>query len=623
MSPRVRLGPALLSLAALLLLLAAPTRRAHAWVEAHVEADDIRVILDRTGAARIEHRITLKIAGGPLRTLDLRGVDKDATPDPDAYLVPHREAAANSLANAVPITADPIPGDGKLLPDGSPAPPVLRLRLGEKGVSRGVYVVFMRYTTRLGARIKPDGGLTRVEWRGPTWDDGFDSARVTFELPAAPTEPRAADPAPREGTEPGAPAAPREALVLTKVRRGVAKDEIELYRPYVPKGEAITWAIRVDARALAPPAPPARPAAPELTGLAALSRRGIAIGGGLLLFAAYALLVGLKAREVARAAAAAGVTPRPFVPLGPTARALLAGAAIAGGVFVQIGLGRATLGALLVLGATALAAHRAPIVPRRATLRGPGRWLPVADEEAFREPPRPTGAWLDVSTRAGKAIFAALVAGVLGGAFALAEVARDDGLVIAFDLPVLLAIFGTGRLAELPPDPARAPARRLRDVARRVRRALAAEDVRVVGKIRVPDGSAEPDELRLAIAPKGALPGFGVLEVGVVYASGGGGWIGLPEVLLRVAAGSACERALEGLARAARRARGRKPSERVLAFTPRMPTARMTAALVVRLARAVQAAEGAAGEETRARVDGGGSPGKPGSAPKPPSRRAA
>jgi hypothetical protein len=49
----------------------------------------------------------------------------------------------------------------------------------------------------------------------------------------------------------------------------------------------------------------------------------------------------------------------------------------------------------------------------------------------------------------------------------------------------------------------------------------------------------------------------------------------------------------------------------------------MTAALVVRLARAVQAAEGAAGEETRARVDDGGPSGKPGTAPKPPSRRAA
>ena len=76
MSARVRLGAALPALA--FALSTAAARPALAWVDAHVEGDDVRVTLDRGGEARVEHKITLKIAGGPLRSLDIRGVDADA-----------------------------------------------------------------------------------------------------------------------------------------------------------------------------------------------------------------------------------------------------------------------------------------------------------------------------------------------------------------------------------------------------------------------------------------------------------------------------------------------------------------------------------------------------------------
>jgi hypothetical protein len=574
MVPRARLGAAL---AASLLTLGLP-RAAHAWVEAHVESDDVRVSVERSGDARVEHKITLKVAGGPLRALDIRGVDADATPDPDGYVAPQKESLKGSLASAQPIAAERMPPELKPRTDGSPAPHVLRLRFDpDRGLGRGVYVILIRYTTRLTSRITKEGALSKLTWRGPTWDDGFDSARVTFELPAAPTAPRADE---ATAAEPG----DRAPLVLSTVRRGTAKDFIELLRPYAPKGEPITWAIKADTRAFQAPKPAAAPPAAGLDGvLGDAARRAVLGAGALSLFLLYASLVALKASEVRRRAAAL----RPLVPLPAAVRAILAGAALTAGAFTQVVLMRATLGSLLVLTAAALAAHRGPRADR-APLRGPGRWLPVTESAALRDPPRLAGTWLDASTRAGKLLLLLSSALVVGGAALLFETSPFRAELVALDVVALFAVFGTGRLAQLAPDPAVAPARFFRDVARRVRKQV--PDVRVVGRIRVPDGRAEPDELRLALAPRAAPAGFGGLEVGVVYVSGAGGVFAVPELILRVTSDSACEEALASLIRHGRAARGRKPGERAVIFTPRLPDARTTAAIAVRLSRAMAAA---------------------------------
>src|SRR4029078_6533360 len=123
------------------------------------------------------------------------------------------------------------------------------------------------------------------------------------------------------------------------------------------------------------------------------------------------------------------------------------------------------------------------------------------------------------------------------------------------------AIFCTGRRAELPPRP-EAPARFFREVARHARRALKDEEIRVVGRSRIREGSPTPDEVRLALAPRKAIAGFTSIEVGVVYAPGAGGPIGLPEGLLRLAAGSACGAATAGLGRRGRGTRGRRTGDR-------------------------------------------------------------
>jgi hypothetical protein len=589
MSVRARVWAVLLALA----VLVAPVRPALAWVELHVEADDVRLTLEKNGEARVEHKITLKIAGGPLRSLDIRGVDTDAVPDPEGYVVPQREAERGSLALAVPAVAERLPVDVRPRSDGSPPPTVLRVRFErERGLGRGVYVLFVRYATHLAARAPAGAALARIEWRGPVWDDGFDSARVTFDLPASATEPHADDTVdPAEGAQ-------RAPLVLSTVRRGAQRDQIELLRPYAPKGEAITWAIRADARALQRPATvAARPSGVRAALAGAIpdsAARTVLAVAAIALFVLYSVLVALKSAEAARLARAAGVAARPLVPLPAPVRALLAGTLLVGGLFVQLVADRATLGALLVLAAVALAAHRTPHRVR-AELRGPGRWLPVAEATAFADPPRLRGAYLDVSTRAGKLILLLLLGAVVAVAYHLHDTSPYRAGLVVLDGTALLAIFCTGRLAELPPDPATAPARFLRDVARRLRRELG-NDVRLVGRIRVPDGSDRADELRLAVVPRATPAGFGAIEIGEVHVQGIGGAIGLPEVLFRVKGGSACEAVIEPLARHGRKVRGRRPAERVIVFSPRLPTARMTAGLVARLVRAVTTATAAPAE---------------------------
>jgi hypothetical protein len=571
----------------------AVSSRARAWVEVHVAGDDVRLLVDRAGAARVEHRITLKISGGPLRAFDIRGVDSDAVLDPDGYVAPFREGSQGSLASAIPVTTEMLPEGMRAREDGRASPPTLRVRFDtEKGLRRGTYTLLVRYKTDLMARglIKLDGAMGTVTWRGPAWDDGLDSARATFELPSAPTPPRTFE----ASVDPHDESAPPPPSVLSTVRRGTERDEIELIRTYAPKGEPIVWAVRVDARAFrAAPEAASRPslALPEGAGeLLTPERRPtfmLALGAGLFLL--FSVLVALKAREAMRLARAAGTEARPLLRMPLFLRSAGAGGLLTSGIALELTMRSPTVGAALVALATALAAHRTPLWSHTSSLRKPGRWLPVAEREAFRAPPRRKGAYLDVSTREGKGILLALLGAIGAGAAVMWRTEPYYAYLIALDATPLLAIFCTGRMRELPPDPAAAPAGFLRDVAKRVQRLLRAkgreQEARAIGRVRVPDGSPDADELRLGIVPKAPIAGFLGIEVGVVYVPGAGGAIEMPEVLLRVAAGSPCEEAMAELMRHGKSMRGRRPNEKVVLFTPRLPTARMTAGIAAALVR--------------------------------------
>ena len=556
-------------------------------------SDLVRILLDREGPARVEHRITVRIAGGPLKALDLRGVDGDAEPETGAFLVNEHDASIKSLASAREITAELIPPDNKPTKDGSPSPSILRLRLGEKGIGRGTYVIQVRYKTRLAERgfVTYDGGGAHVKWKGVVWDDPFDSARVTFDLPGAPVAPRSD---PTASVEPGV----EPPLVLTSLRRKGDRDELELLRPYVPTGEPITWTFVADARAFAKSAPATpRPIDAPMIAIAQPTGSSGRFGAVWLAAAAagflgFAFLVARKVREVGVAAASAGTKPAPLVPMPVLARAPLAAAGLAAGVGLQIVKRAWTPSALVLLAVVALVAHRAPAWPKSFFLRKPGRWLPVAERDVTTKAPRPTGPWLDVSTRAGKVTFVILLGLVAGLAALAGQSSRHLAAMIALDATVLLAIFGTGRVTGLPPRPEAIVAPFLADVRARLAKVLGAS-ARFVGRIRVADGESSPDELRLGVVPRPAAQGFRSIEVGAVVLPGTGGAARMPGVLLRFVEGSPCEAQLGEMVRAGKITRGKKPGEVAVVFSPRLPTARMTADLAARLARAVTVQEAA------------------------------
>ena len=594
----------------ILAVLLASARPAYAWIENHVAADEVRLELDAAGKALVEHRVTLRTTGSErLRELVLRGVDPDAVPAGNSYVVPESDALSSSLESATPLKLElrqpPRHGHGSPRPgtDGAETPPPVELVArvdAETGLKRGTFVFVLRYTTDLRARglLRRQGPLVEISWSGLVWEDGLDNARTTFVVPAAPTPPRAVDETPEGADErAGGRADPDDGdestgpgHYLSELRRGAESDEIELMRSYVPRGTALPWVVRVDQRALEPLAQPeAAPPPPTLPPVLGPTPppRQILLAAAAGLWLLYTLLVVLKALEVKRHAREARATVRPALPLPLGLRAPAAGLALVAGVGLQLVLDRPLLGAAAVVLATVLAAHGAARPDPRAAKRGPGRWLTVSEVEALALPPRPRGALLDVSTRAGKLLLLLLGLGVGAGAVLLWPRAPHQAMLIGLDVVALLGVFGTGRLTALPPDLSIEPIRFLRKLVARMRRAKGADGIRIAPRIRIPAGALDPDELRLLVVPRMPLRGFAGIEIALSYALGLGARVGMPEVLLRVLGGSPCEQAIRSLASLGRVTPGRRADERVLTLAPRLPTVRMTVEIVLALAARV------------------------------------
>src|SRR6266508_21263 len=292
---------------------------ASAWVETHLISDDVRVEVDRFGSATIDHGITMRIHGGPLRSFDLAAADGDVIPLDDGTVI---SAQTEKPGPTIPLQVMPRP-------DGA-----LRVNVaGGRGLSRGIFLFHVRYRKNLltGDNIRRDGAMLRVRWTGPIWQEGHDNARCTFVLPAAPTEPRAsgiganADEGETDDLDVG--------VFLSEVKRSADHDEVELIRPHVARSEAVTWAVRVDPRAfddssdprLRPPPPPPPPKLVPLEQRAAYA----AAGGALLL--GFSVLVACKARQVSRHAK--GIArPRPLVPIPTSLRILFSGPVLALGI---------------------------------------------------------------------------------------------------------------------------------------------------------------------------------------------------------------------------------------------------------------------------------------------------
>jgi len=535
-------------LAALLFLCAtaaAPEVRAN-YTESKITTEDVRAVVQRDGSMVVTHALGVRVLAGALRSFALTGLEDDLRLRPTAALV--TADGKSSTASVVRDAAD-----------------VVHVTVDDpKGIKRGDYRFEIVYEASLASRVTRDGAFDRVRFALPPLRDGVDGARLVLDLPSAPTEPRA-------------DAAPDEPADLATLRRSADRDELELVRPHVPKGEAATFYARVDPKALSalPGAVPGEvvsappPAPPPRTSLAL----EIVVAATALLAFALGLAKGRLLASSSREARPVGLVPLP-----PAARALLAAAALGAGVFFEA-RGRMLVGAVFVAASLPLLAWRfATSVPR---VRGRATWLVVKPREAFA-PARSSADWLDATTARGGAALAG-VALACGIACWLARAAGPCvPYWIAIDALALVPLFFTGSSRQLPPSATREGAA-LAPVARALANASA---VKIAPLARV---SGEGfDELRLLASPRLAMAGTSAIEIGVAWQRAGGASSPSFDVLVRVQEGTFASAKMAAAFPDLRALPGRKPEERVFRFEPQGPRPSDAASLALDLAETLR-----------------------------------
>ena len=528
---------------------------ARAWVETRIRSHAVVVDAARDGTATVSHEIVIKVRGGPFKSFEVEGVDDDAELSPDARVTRLRADAKNEW----PLLLHK--GD-----DGS-----LSVEVDDKkGLRAGVYQFRFSYRTNLLARdlLEQRGAVVELAWVGPRLSDGIDAAKATFRLPKADTPPRLP-----EARDDGARQDASD-LLVSEVRRGPEKDEVELVRTHVAKGEPAIWNLEASAQCFNAFTPPPANSGSEIGDSSFDNSRlrlywlFAALGIALL----YVLVLGLKWSVLRKAADAKKMEVRALVPLPMPVRVALAGALLAGAFLTAVSVAYPTLaGVLLVLSML----FAADLPPRTLPgMRGPGHWVRQADTLL---PPRVNpvpGRFFDAGTTAGFLLFAGCLALFAGGALWLVSRAPYHALVTALGSACLLPVFCTGRGTQLPPDPVARPRRFFASLARRLRRETESE---VSLLARLPDAGQTPDELRLLIEPKCAPRGLLALECGLEYQVGTGAVVDLPCLMLRALDDSP---AYYAMPRNVVWTRGRTPNERVALLRPALPTRAACAELV-------------------------------------------
>ena len=562
--------------------------RAQAWVETEVRSHLATVDVDRAGRALVSEDLTLAVRGGPLHDFELGGVDLDAETLPDATVT----SVAGSKAQ---LPATPLLLDKR--EDGS-----LRIEIDrDKGVRTGVYLFHFQYRTDLLKRdlIRREGNDVEVRWVGPRFNEGIDSARVLFRLPAGPTPPMLPDASASTGRIDDGDAL--GGVFIGNLHRLADKDELDIVRPHVSRGEPVLWRVRVSAKAFDAFATPSAPAHGDKATSA--SARALALGGtataqpqqrlrwwlcAALAALAYAFAVATKWRYFSASCARRGAAARALVPLPVGLRAAASGTLLSAAFVSAAWFDQSTLGALLLVLGMVLASQFA--VPAKVVLRGPGQWLPVSDSEAFeRASVAFPGRYLDAGTLRGCALLGALCVLVAVGASSLFARAPYQALLLLLGSSCLLPLFFTGREAQLPADLATHPRPLLSNLLKRLRRA---DGLKAVPWARIPAGLVEADELRLLVQVPGAVRGLLGLEVGVEFLAGVAGSAAAPFVLIRAREGSL---AVSALPRELSWTRGRKADERAAILRPRLPTAAHCEQLLLELAARLRDADHAPG----------------------------
>ncbi len=569
-----RLTPYLAALVASLVTLLA-TSAAQAWVETELLGAESRVEIHRDGTAHVQHKVSFRVRGGPLRFLDLSISDRQISVSGTASLATAGDAATPMMP--VPVAIDQTP-DGDV-----------RVEIDEKrGVRKGVYNLEFGYDVDLlqAGGITRDGSMLKVTWMGPKWQDGIDNVKCVLAVPASATAPRPAYDTHEDtldGTGSGAVGS-----YLTTIARLPEFDEVTLIRPHVARGESVPWAVRIDPSAVGDVNDPRLHAQDQTSSATPVppEHRALFLGAAALVALTASILLAAKHRQVMAACKSRGVIPRPLAPLGIGLRVALAGPLLAVGVGAQVWMADPTVGSIVVLVVVALMAYRTPAA--RNAPRGPGRWLPLTDDQAFRvrQPSLPT--WLDVSTTSGKVVWLVSTFAWGAGVAATSRFSIYHAHVVALDYVLVASLFWTGLRKQLPADAVADAAPLLGALAHSLRNHKALGEVRVSAIARFATGASTPDELRLSIRPRGGLRGFRTIEVGIAWAHGTGGPVPFPQALVRVVDSSVCHEAVTARMHKARWLRGREAYERVLSVTPTLPTLDHTVRLVASLVRIIR-----------------------------------
>jgi hypothetical protein len=529
------------ALAALVILLGVGEVRAN-YTEAHVAGEDARVVIERNGRMTVTHVVAYRVLAGTLRSIAISGFEDDLRFHPTASV-----ASADGKTFGASVTRD----DKGVLHATVDDP---------KGLKRGDYRFELVYEGSLvGRRLARDGAFERVRFALPPMREGVDGARVVLDLPSAPTEPRAVT----EGDV---------AADISNLRRSSERDELEMVRPHVAKGEGAAFFARIDPKALpqvndpalrAPPPPPPK----EITVTKPTLPIAILVCAAALALFALALA---KARVLPRQAL--GLVP------GPAAmRAAFAGVAFGAGVFFEA-QARFVVGASFVGLAMLSCAWRVKAPMGRAA-RGTAPWTALDPESAFTNVPS-TSDWLDGTTRRGALVLAGFALIVAIACHLARAVDGAAPYVVAIDALVVASVFFTGTARQLPQTPA-GEGVALAPIAR----ALAKNeelDVRPFGR---------KDETRLFVTSGLAMPGVVAIEVGVAWERApsilGGSSLASFDVLVRVLDGTFASSKIAAAFPKKRALPGRKPEERVFRFETG-PSEKDVAGLVVSISETLR-----------------------------------
>lgn len=535
----------------------------------HTTSYDVRVHLDADGTATFEHALAIRVSGGALHSLDLKANDRSVLPSGE----PKVESEDGRLVGVNLAVSD----------DGA----IHLVALEEKGWKHGAYSVrfAMKGDLVKAGAIKREGALYHLSWASPMLGEGVDGMRVVFDLPAAPTEPRpvgmgdlSASGAGPDGTSPSNALAPSSdstlSTLLSTVRRSASRDELEVVRPHVGRGEAAMWEARIDPRALPAIRSPELAPRPLVTSDRPAPNSPFFPAMVASVAALFALgLSLLKERSVSPRSLSA-----PLLPLPRALRVVTTTLASGAGAYALVD-GRALLGAVAIAIACAALARRFR-ADSRAEGRGPGQWLALRPREAFA--PAEPGI-LGFSSWRGRIAFVLLSALVPAAVWAASSVdGRVPGTLGLFAalVPAAFAAGGRTRLDRAKKTLGRAYVRLVRSL-RSVTAAATGpamsgtgRGARVVPWVRLaasPSGTDMAiDEIRLRILPPHPIPGLVALEMGTAGES--------LEILVRVRDDSPAAMRLTTCAQlplvseaTQRTLPGRTADERVLVLEPRLP----------------------------------------------------